>query len=177
MKTNITKKQANALTKKDDRYTALKGLLYEPKKSRLTVTNGNVLLSYKVSPDENDSTGILPTELFKSKITDNCTYEINGSAKRIDNNGSAEYNLIDQKFPDYEAVIPDSINNKHEVCLNLELLKQLYDAAVKDNKKNKHIKLTFNIDDSNAVIKFKQFIAESKECNYEGVLMPVRMDV
>mgnify|MGYP005819300339 CR=1 FL=1 len=175
MKINITKKQASAVCSKDEFKPALKGLLYEPKKSRLTVTNGHVLLSYNVTPDENDSTGILPSELFKSKISDNCTYEINGSAKRVDQHGSAEYNLIDERYPDYESVIPASIKNKHEVCLDLNLLKQLFDAVPKNDNNTKTIKLTFNTGDSNSVIKFKQFNVDSDEYNYEGVLMPVRL--
>ena len=177
MKTNKTKKQAGSLCSKDGLKPALNGLLYEPKKNRLTATNGHVLLSYNVTPDEDDSTGIVPSELFKSKISDNCTYEINGSAKRIGDNGTAQYNLIDEKYPDYEQAINDHTynGNKHEVCLNLELLHQLYNAVIKDDNNNKHIKLTFNTDNSNASIKFNQFIPDSDECNYEGVLMPVRI--
>ena len=176
MKTNITKKQVNALTKKDNIYTALKGALYEPEKSRLTVTNGACLISYKVNADENDSTGILPTELFKSKISDKCNYEINGVAKRIDSNSESVYSLINERYPDYEAVIPDSINNKHEVVLNLEQLHLLYNAVTKDSSSNKHIKLTFNLDNCNSVIKYEQFCSDGSDSNYNGVIMPCRLN-
>tara|TARA_R100001163_G_C5059812_1_gene196524 strand:+ start:1752 stop:2309 length:558 start_codon:yes stop_codon:yes gene_type:complete len=180
MKTNITKKQVSSLASKDDLKPVLKGALYEPEKSRLTVTNGYCIISYKVSADENDSKGILPTQLFKSKISDKCSYEINGVAKRIDTNSEAVFNLIDDKYPDYESVIPDSINNKHEVVLNLEQLHLLYNAALKDSDNRKDIKLTFNLDDCNAVIKFEQFASgggvNAGSPAYNGVIMPCRLN-
>ena len=175
MKTNITKKQAKSLTKntiKEPMYRggSLEGLLYEPKKSRLTATNGYCLISYKVDADQNDSTGVLPVDLFK------CTYEINGVAKRISNGSESTFNLIDEKYPDYESVIPENFTNKHEVVLNLDVLNQLFNAAIKDHKNNKHIKLTFNTDDSNSVIKYEQFCSDGGDSNYNGVIMPCRLN-
>ena len=172
MKTNITKKQVSSLASKDDLKPVLKGALYEPEKNRLTVTNGYCIISYKVNSDENDSTGILPTELFKNKISDKCNYEINGVAKRKTADSEAVYNLIDDNYPDYERVIPTQFTNKHQVVLNLEQLHLLYNAALKDSNNRKHIKLTFNLDDCNAVIKYEQFCSDGDDSNYNGVIMP-----
>ena len=135
-----------------------------------------MLLSYNVTPDEDDSTGIVPSELFKSKISDNCTYKINGSAKRKGDNGTAQYNLIDEKYPDYESVIPEDFNNKHQVVISLEILNQLYNAVIKDDENKKHIKLTFNTDDSNSVIKYEQFASSGGDPVYSGVIMPCRLN-
>ena len=185
MNTNITKKQAKSLTKntvKEPMYRggSLEGLLYEPEKNRLTATNGYCLISYKVDASENDSTGVLPVELFKGKMSDKCTYEINGVAKRIDSTSEAVFDLIDQEYPDYETVIPEDFTNKHEVVISLEILNQLYNAVIKDDENKKHIKLTFNTDDSNSVIKFEQFASgggvNAGSPVYSGVIMPCRLN-
>ena len=177
MKTNLTKKQISSLFSKDDRHGSIKGVLYEPKKNSLTATNGHALISYKVEPCENDSTGILPTELFKTKKTDKCEYQINGKATRKSDDGTSTYNLIDENYPDYESVTPD-INNSHEIGVNLELLKKLCDSVPSDNFKNKYIKLIINKDDVNCAIKFEQFIAhnDSSDPEYSGLIMPVRIN-
>ena len=104
MKTNLTKKQVSSLTSKDGLKPALNGLYYEPSKKRLTATNGHALISYNVESCKNESTAIIPTEVFKTKAKDNCKYYINGEASRISDEGKANYNLIDEKFPNYESV-------------------------------------------------------------------------
>ena len=176
MKTNLTKKQVSQLTKngkKEPRFKggSMEGLLYEPSKNKLTATNGHGLITYIVESDLNDSNGILPIELFKSKISDSCTYEINGSAKRVNNNEISTYNLIEAEYPDYESVIP-LIDNKFEVGINLDLLKKLCDAVPKDNDSNRNVKLTFDVDNNKSAIKFEQL---SSDVNYSGLIMPVRL--
>lgn len=180
MNTNITKKQISSLASKDPLKPVLNGVLYEPEKNRITACNGYAIISYKVDADQNDSTGVLPVDLFKTKISDRCTYEINGVAKRIDRTSEAVFNLIEDKYPDYEAVIPEEFTNKHEVVINLELFNQLYNGVVKDDDNKKHIKLTFNTDDSNSVIKFEQFASgggvNAGSPVYSGVIMPCRLN-
>jgi len=175
MRTELTKKQISSLCSKDELKPSLNGLLYEPEKNRLTATNGYALISYKVKSSENDSKGILPIELFKTKKTDECEYEINGKATRTSINGVSTYNLIDEKYPDYEAVMPE-INNSHEIGINLNLLKKLCDSVPSDNNNNKHIKLIINKDNVNCAIKFEQFSENSDESLYNGVIMPVRIN-
>ena len=182
MKTNLTKKQVSSLCSKDDLKPSLKGLLYEPKKSRLTATTGHALISYKVIPSAEDHSAVLPPELFKSKMNDDCNYSINGKAVRINGLETANYNLITERYPDYEAVIPNYKENKtFEIALNLELLKQLCDAVPKSKNGHKNIKLTFNIESSLKPVLFEQLTDAEKwdnnerESEYNGVLMPVRM--
>ena len=176
MKTNLTEKQVSALCSKDNKHGSIKGLYYEPEKKRLTTTNGHALITYNVESDENDSTAVIPVELFKAKKTDLCKYEINGVASRITGNEKSSYNLIDEKFPNYEAVIP-KIENSHEIAINLELLKKLCDAVPVDSNNNKHIKLTINKNNSSSAIKFEQYASGDEEKpNYSGLIMPVRIN-
>ena len=176
MKTNLTKKQVSSLCSKDNKHGSIKGLYYEPEKKRLTATNGHALITYNVESDENDSTSVVPAELFKAKKTDICKYEINGVASRITGTEKSSYNLIDEKFPDYESVTPE-IENSHEIAINLELLKKLCDAVPVDSNKNKYIKLTIDKDSSSRAIKFQQYDSSNEEnCNYNGLIMPVRIN-
>ena len=122
MKTNLTKKQVSSLTSKDGLKPALNGLYYEPSKKRLTATNGHALISYNVESCENESTAVIPTEVFKTKAKDNCKYYINGEASRISDEGKANYNLIDEQYPDIDSIQP-SYDNSIEYGVNLELLK------------------------------------------------------
>ena len=178
MKTNLTKKQASALCSKDDRKPVLKGLLYEPEKSRLTATTGHALISYKVTPDDGDNSAVIPPELFKTKQSDDCTYAINGSAVRTNGAETANYNLINENYPDYESVIPKpNPNSKFEIALNLDILKQLWEAVPKSDDGNRNIKLTFNTESSLKPVLFEQLSGKTINdgVEYSGVIMPVRM--
>ena len=175
MKTNLTKKQVSSLTSKDGLKPALNGLYYEPNKKRLTATNGHALISYNVESCENESTAVIPKEVFKTKAKDNCKYYINGEASRISDEGKANYNLIDEKFPNYERVIP-KIENSHEIGINLELLKKLCDAVPVDSNKNKFIKLTINLDRNDTAIKFEQYSNDDEDSLYSGLIMPIRIE-
>ena len=175
MKTNLTKKQVSSLCKKDERYKALNGLFYEPKKNKLTATNSHALISYKVESCENESTAIIPTDLFKTKISDNCEYYINGNATRKSSEGTSNYNLIDEKYPNIEQVQPN-YDNSIEYGINLELLKKLCDAVPKDCNGNKYVKLTINLDKNDTAIKFEQYSNNEHESLYKGLIMPVRIE-
>ena len=173
MKTTLTKKQVNSLCSKDDMKPALKGLLYEPDKNRLTATNGKALISYNVESDNGDSCAIIPTDLFKTKLSDSCDYKVNGMAVRESQGNKSEYNLIDQKYPDYENVIPDEGDYDHaEIGINLDLLKSLCEAVPKDDNNNKHIKIIIDVKNPLRAIKFSQTGEDPK---YSGVIMPVRL--
>ena len=175
MKTNLTKKQVGSLCSKDGLKPALNGLYYEPNKKRLTATNGHALISYKVESCENESTAVIPTEVFKTKAKDNCKYYINCEASRISDEGKANYNLIDEQYPDVDSVQP-SYDNSIEYGVNLELLKKLCDAVPKDSNNHKFIKLTINLDRNDTAIKFKQYSNADEDSLYSGLIMPIRIE-
>ena len=121
MKTELTKKQTKSLCSKDDLKPALKGLLYEPTKNRLTACNGTCFVSYKVDGNNNDSNAIVPPDLFKSKLSDTCDYKVNGVAIREQGNNKSEYSLLDYKYPDIDSVTPDESTYNHvEIGISLD---------------------------------------------------------
>jgi len=171
MKTNITKKQIAALASKDGLKPALCGVLYEPEKSRLTVTNGHALISYTVDNGENDNGGIIPVDLFptaKDAKNPRNEYFINGTAKRSCDGVTQETQLIEEQFPDYESVLPKD-EPTLEIGFNLELLKMVADAVPVENGA-KNVKLSFNSNTGGV-----RFETTQHAKKITGVIMPVRL--
>ena len=175
MKTELTKKQTKSLCSKDDLKPALKGLLYEPTKNRLTACNGACFVSYKVESNKNDSKAIISPELFKSKLSDTCDYKINGVAVREQGNNKSEYAIRNyHEYPDIDSVTPDESTFNHvEIGISLDQLKMLCDAVPKDGNKAKNIKLIINTENPLSGIKFSQI--NNNDPQYSGVIMPVRI--
>ena len=171
MRTKLTKTQVKALASKDGLKPALCGALFEPEKSRLTVTNGHALISYPVEPGKDDNGGVIPVDLFptaKDAKNPSNEYFINGTAKRSCNGLTQETQLIEERFPDYEAVMPTGAPT-FEIGFNLELLKMVADAVPVENGA-KNVKLSF--DSSISAVRFETTQHEKK---ITGIIMPVRI--
>jgi len=171
MKTKLTKTQVKALASKDELKPALCGALFEPEKSRLTVTNGHALICYPVEPGKDDNGGVIPVDLFataKDAKNPSNEYFINGTAKRSCDELTQEMRLIEDRFPDCEAVIPTE-KPTFEIGFNLELLKMVADA-VPVAYSGKKVKLSFT--DSLSAVRFETMDHEEK---ISGVIMPVRI--
>ena len=174
MKTKLTKTQVKALASKDGLKPALCGALFEPEKSRLTVTNGHALISYPVEPGKDDNGGVIPVDLFataKDAKNPSNEYFINGTAKRSCDGLTQETQLIEDRFPDYESVIPTGAPD-YEIGFDLELIKQVADAMPKGNDGKKTVKLSFYGPVSAA--RFESS-AHRNEKRITGVIMPVRL--
>ena len=171
MKTKLTKTQVKALASKDGLKPALCGALFEPEKNRLTVTNGHALICYPVEPGKEDNGGVIPVDLFataKDAKNPSNEYFINGTAKRSCDELTQEMKLIEDRFPDYEAVIPTG-KPTFEIGFNLELLKMVADSVPVENGA-KNIKMSF--DDSLSPVRFETTQHEKK---ITGIIMPVRI--
>ena len=180
MKTQITKRNVSALASKDDLKPALTGAFFEPEKSRLTVTNGHALIMYPLEMDDSKeySTGILPLDLFQSKAkeVDRTEYEVNGAAVRINtlDGSKAEYPVMDDRFPDYEPVMPREYESKFEIVLDLNLLVKIAQAIPGTAANCKAVKLDFT--DQRGAVRFQTWgedIPKGAE-GIKGVLMPIR---
>ena len=171
MKTLLTKNQIKSACSKDDLRPALKGAYYQPKENRLTTCDGFMIIHYPVQSNENDSTAILPTDIFPSTVREaqNSTYEINGQAKRSHSGMIQLADFITEKYPDYKAVTPKD-NPCFEIGIDLMKLKQLCDALPMSESKDKAVKLSF-IAKQSAVL-FETIHHENK---IEGLIMPVRL--
>ena len=171
MKTKLTKTQVKALASKDELKPAICGALFEPEKNRLTVTNGHALICYPVEPGKEDNGGVIPVDLFataKDAKNPSNEYFINGTAKRSCDELTQEMKLIEDRFPDYEAVMPTGAPT-FEIGFNLELLKMVSDAVPVENGA-KNVKLSFN--SSTSAVRFETTQHEKK---ITGIIMPVRI--
>ena len=172
MRTKLTKTQVKALASKDGLKPALCGALFEPEKNRLTVTNGHALICYPVEPGKDDNGGIIPVDLFptvKDAKNPSNEYFINGTAKRSCDGLTQETQLIEERFPDYEAVMTTE-KPTFEIGFNLELLKMVAEAVPVENGA-KNVKLSFT-DNSISPVRFETTQHEKK---ISGVIMPVRI--
>ena len=171
MKTQLTKNQIKSACSKDDLKPALKGVYYQPKENRLTTSDGTVLIHYPVQSNENDSTAIIPTDIFPSTVKEaqNSTYEINGKAERSHNGLIQSADFITEKYPDYKAVTPTD-KPCFEIGIDLMKLKQLCEALPMSESKDKAVKLSF-IAKHSAVL-FETIHHKNK---IEGLIMPVRL--
>ena len=172
MKTNITKTMAKACTSNDDLRPALNGLYLDTDKNRLTGTDSRLLVNYKVEVSPEDNNGILPVDLFKSKKTEQCEYSVNGSAVRDNYNSKSEFQLIDEKYPEIDNVIPEDDNEDRLIGLDLNLLKNLCSAVPADDNGNKYVKFRISGNSLRAV-KFEQL---NDNPEYSGVIMPIRLE-
>ena len=172
MKTNLTKTQAKQCCGTNDLQPALKGLFYEPSKKTLTATNGHLLISYEVLPSDEDQPGIIPPAVFKTKKSESCQYETNGKVTRTNENSSVNFEFIDERFPDYESVIPEHPENSHTFGIDLNILKKLCDAVPQDENNKRAIEITLNLDSNLAPIVFRSY---KNEQVFSGLMMPMRL--
>ena len=173
MRTKLTKTQVKALASKDGLKPALCGALFEPEKNRLTVTNGHALICYPVEPGKDDNGGIIPVDLFptvKDANNPSNEYFINGTAKRSCDGLTQETQLIEERFPDYEAVMPTGAPD-YEIGFDLELLKQVAAAVPLDKNRMKTIKLSFY-----GPVSAARFESRDHNEKITGVIMPVRIE-
>lgn len=174
MRTILTKTNIKNSCSNSELKPALNGAYYEPEKGLLTCTDGTILITHVVEVSDGDKSGILPVDCFKTKKTQLAEYSTNGAINSTVNGITAIYPYIDQKYPDYETVVPERHSNSFKVGVNLKLLKRLCDAVPEiDGEKN--IVLDFNLDSNKKPIKFSQVTFNNKsESKYSGVIMPVR---
>ncbi len=171
MKTTLTKKQITSGCSKDDLKPALKGAYYQPKENRLTTCDGIVLINYPVQSNENDSTAIIPTDIFPSttKEAQNSTYKINGKAERSHKGTIQSADFITEQYPNYKAVTPTD-KPCFEIGIDLLKLKQLCEALPMSETKDKAVKFSFIA--HNSAVLFETMHHDKK---IEGLIMPIRL--
>jgi len=175
MRTELTKSNIKNGCSSSELKPALNGAFYEPDKGLLTCTDGHILISHTVETSDGDESGILPVDCFKTKKSQRSEYTTNGAINSTINGITAIYPYIDQKYPDYETVVPEHHSNSFKVGVNLKLLKRLCDSVPEiDGEKN--VILDFNLDSNRKPIKFTQFADDNDNPKYSGVIMPVRID-
>ena len=170
MKTTLTKKQIGSACSKDPLKPALTGAYYQPEENRLTTCDGAILVNYPVQSDKNESTAVLPVDIFPTiKEAKHSTYVINGKAERSCNGSTQTAKFIQEKYPDYKSVIPKDAP-AFEIGLDLMKLKQLCDALPMSEIKNKAVKFSFI-----APLKAALFETTAHKEKITGLIMPIRL--
>ena len=139
------------LSSNDEGTPALCGVLLNADKSELCATDGHVLGVCKVDTDDNDCTAILPSKSLQYKSgtankPKDVTFEVNGAVKRKESLGEEtatyEYNLIEERFPDYESVLPWKSTDPSVFKIRLDL-KLLHRIAAAIPTVDKSVEMTF----------------------------------
>tara|TARA_Y100000593_G_C4155030_1_gene259036 strand:- start:75 stop:641 length:567 start_codon:yes stop_codon:yes gene_type:complete len=184
MKTNISNKQLKNLASNDCLKPSLRGVFLNTEKNELCATDGHILGRYKVDVSETDHNAILPLSAFDYKTGRKgytaTEYAINGSVKRtvVNNttgqNEKAEFPLVEERFPDYEAVLP-SETPTFEIGVDLKKLQKIASAMPTKDKK---VKLSFTT--ATSAIRIEPIHHTKEEMKNNGdqfsfIVMPIRL--
>lgn len=178
MRTNITRNMIKKIVSSDGLKANISGAYYEPRKETLTVTNGHVLLIHKVKSDKGDKSGIIPVDFFDVNTKLKTKYIIRDKAIKESKGKKEIHDLIDAKFPNIDAVIPNP-RNTISFALNLTLLKDICDAVpvTLESDYRKTVIFTIDIDKPEiAPIQLKECTFGSNSPRYSGIIMPIRIN-
>ena len=184
MKTTINARQLKNLASNDCLKPSLRGVFLNTEKKELCATDGHVLGRYQVEVAETDNNAVLPLAAFEYKTgRQGYTAEefaVNGNVSRTTCHNSteqkerAEFPLIDERFPDYEQVLPVD-TPEYEIGVDLKLLQKI--AAAMPTKE-KTVKLSFSGPVGAIRIEPTAGAADEMEGNGEKfsfIAMPIRL--
>ena len=125
---------------KNTRY-AIAGVKLDAEGERLLVTDGRMLVELPIPAMKDETTAILPREVFKAcrKGGKDVTCRIHCDGDQVTVSGEADEKkfLVDTKgqFPDVDSVLKDAFDGKDMVrlCLNAAYLKRVADALGSDS--------------------------------------------
>ena len=150
MKTTINARQLKNLASNDCLKPSLRGVFLNTEKKELCATDGHVLGRYQVEVSETDHNAVLPLSAFEYKTGKQGytvgEFAVNGNVSRTTCHNStgqeerAEFPLVDERYPDYENVLPVD-NPEYEIGVDLKLLQKI--AAAMPTKE-KTVKLSFS---------------------------------
>lgn len=168
MITSLTQRQLKKLVSDDYLRPAMNGAFYEPKLSRITVTDGHKLVMFDVTAQDDDVECIIPIDVFPTSMPkgrDSCTYEIKDNiiSRKDTLTGLVQHQeeIINEKYPNYQGIIPNydeyspigfSINNL------IDLL-----VGIKDKETSL---ITLRIESKNRAVLFEYG-------NVRGLIMPM----
>ena len=168
-----------AAAKDGNRY-ALCGVHVDVEAGRLVATDGHILAEHMYTPENGETSGIIPLEVIKAARVggQNASMEI----ERYTNEGGVEcaqavntrqhtsvsVAMIDGKFPDYKRVIPEKPAGPPTVVFNAHTLARLQDALTA----NKYIGVRLWVTGPSDAIYVEA--VDHAETGAVGVLMPIR---